>query len=70
VYNQTRKWTGSASTGDRAVVDFNQNLFVPNAVGLYTIEVCAELNDNDDQGPDNDCTPEAGKQYIFSVNYN
>ena len=37
---------------------------------LYTIEICATLNDANDQGPENDCIPASNETYEFSINYN
>jgi len=70
LYDEEVKWTGNLSTGDRAVVDINFVPFIPTAVGLYEVEMCATLNDEVDQGPDNDCLPLAGEEYVVSVNYN
>ena len=70
LYDEEVNWTGDLSTGDRAVIDVNQVPFIPTEVGLYEVEICATLNDAVDQGPDNDCLPLAGEDYVVSVNYN
>ncbi|MBI2794056.1 MAG: hypothetical protein HYX66_05325, partial [Ignavibacteria bacterium] len=69
VFDHQVKWTGNMATGQRGVVDLIGKAFIPTAVGTYSAEFCAKLNDNIDQQVANDCLPTSGT-YIFQVNYN
>ena len=69
-YDETVNWTGDMSTGDRSTVEFNRTLWTPREVGLYTVEMCADLKSAVDQQAANDCVPRPGETYTFSVNYN
>ncbi len=70
IYTKTTSWNGSLNTGDRATVDVTTADYIPNAVGLYSIKICAELKSATDQQADNDCLPQPGLTHIFEVNYN